>query len=71
MSVWYNDFPIMDHYIPAQSHQIQYYYQRNNLIYCLECNICNTKYAGQPRDRIIDRLQSHLFDSNVVVLTGV
>ena len=34
--------------------------QSSNLIYWLECNICNTKYGEQTRNRII--FQGHLFD---------
>ena len=37
-------------------------YQNNNLIYCIECNWCQTKYVGQTRNRIIDRFQGHIFD---------
>ena len=36
--------------------------QNNNLIYCIECNWCQTKYVGQTRNRIIDRFQGHIFD---------
>ena len=36
--------------------------QSNNLIYCLECNWCHTKYVGQLRKRIIYRFQGHIFD---------
>ena len=36
--------------------------QSNNLIYCIECNWCQTKYVGQTRNRIIDRFQGHIFD---------
>ena len=36
--------------------------QSNNLIYCLECNWCHTKYVGQTKNRIIDRFQGHMFD---------
>ena len=35
--------------------------QSNNLIYYLECNWCQTKYAGQTKNRIIDRFQDHIF----------
>ena len=36
--------------------------QSNNLIYCLECNWCYTKYVGQTKHRIMDRFQGHIFD---------
>ena len=36
--------------------------QNNNLIYCIECNWCQTKYVGQTRNRLIDRFQGHIFD---------
>ena len=36
--------------------------QSNNLIYCIECNWCHTKYVGQTKNRIIDRFQGHIFD---------
>ena len=36
--------------------------QSNNLIYCIECNWCHTKYVGQTENRIIDRFQGHIFD---------
>ena len=36
--------------------------QSNNLIYCLECDWCHTKYVGQTKNRIIDRFQGHIFD---------
>ena len=36
--------------------------QSNNLIHCLECNCCHTKYVGQTKNRIIDRFQGHIFD---------
>ena len=35
--------------------------QSNNLIYCLECNWCHTKYVGQTKNRITDRFQGHIF----------
>ena len=34
----------------------------NNLIYCLECNWCHIKYVVQPKNRITDRFQGHIFD---------
>ena len=37
-------------------------FQSNNLIYCLECNWCHTKYVGQTKNRILDRFQGHIFD---------
>ena len=37
-------------------------YQSNNLIYCLEYNWYHIKFAGQTRNRIIDRFQGHIFD---------
>ena len=36
--------------------------QSNKLIYCLECNWCQIKYIGQTKNRIIDRVQGHIFD---------
>ena len=36
--------------------------QSNNLIYCIECNWCQTKYIGQTKNRILDRFQGHIFD---------
>ena len=36
--------------------------QSNNLIYCLECNLCHIKYLGQTKNKIIDRYQGHIFD---------
>ena len=36
--------------------------QSNNLIFCLECNWCHVKYAGEIRNRITDRFQGHIFD---------
>ena len=36
--------------------------QNNNLIYCIECNWCQTKYEGQTRNGIIDRFQGHILD---------
>ena len=38
--------------------------QSNNLIYCLECNWCHTKYVGQTKNRIMDRYQGHILTSN-------
>ena len=36
--------------------------QSNNLICCLECNWCHSKYVGQTKNRIIDRFQGNIFD---------
>ena len=45
--------------------------QSNTVIYCLECNWCQIKYAGQTKNRIIDRFQGHILDikhnSNTIV----
>ena len=34
--------------------------QSNNLIYCLECNWCHTKYVGQTKNRITDSKVTYL-----------
>ena len=34
--------------------------QNNNLIYCLESNICNIKYVGQTRNQIIDSVLCYI-----------
>ena len=34
----------------------------NNLIYCLQCNLCNKQYVGQTKNRIKDRFNGHIND---------
>ncbi len=36
--------------------------QSSNLIYCLSCNICNIRYVGQTKNRIVDRIGGHFGD---------
>ena len=36
--------------------------QSSNLIYCLSCNICKTRYVGQTKNRIVDRIGGHFGD---------
>ena len=33
--------------------------QSNNLVYCIECKICNLQYVGETYRRIMDRFQGH------------
>ena len=35
--------------------------QNNKLIYFLGCNLCNSQYVGQTRNRIMDRFQGDIF----------
>ena len=36
----------------------------SNLIYCLECKICNKRYVGQTKRRIKDRMREHFYNIN-------
>ncbi len=36
--------------------------QSSNLIYCLTCKVCDIRYVGQTKNRIVDRIGGHFGD---------